>query len=79
MAKYEYAIDAEVPVRVTLTVADLNVICDVLARSLTDDKDAKSALWQRQDLSKEMEEIRMEALASIRNCFDYRLSALIDA
>lgn len=78
MAKYEYAIDAEVPVRVTLTVADLNVICDVLTRSLTDDNDAKSALWQRQDLSKEMEEIRMEALTSIRNHFDYNLSRMID-
>lgn len=78
MATYEYTLESAVPVRVTLTVADLNVICEVLAQSLTDDMDAKSALWQRQDLSKEMEAIRMDAITSIRNVFDYKLSALID-
>lgn len=78
MATYEYTLESAVPVRVTLTVADLNVICEVLAQSLTDDRDAKSALWQRQDLSKEMEAIRRDAITSIRNVFDYKLSALID-
>jgi hypothetical protein len=75
--KYQYALECEMPINVTVTLSDVDALIEMLEPMAKDD--GQASRWKASRLVRELREIKRSALSSASNQLKYKYDKVIKA